>query len=105
MEVLVFALLIAAAVPATLFPFVYGWTARAVWWRVPAGRALIVSSTALALLLDVELAAIVWPALDGLTTVLVVLAVIAIGAWLKLGALLHEWRRGRRSVPPPASHD
>lgn len=94
--------IVLGAIPATAFPFAYAYVARGIWWREPSGRALIVSSTALALLLDLSLLfrVVTLPPYASLVVVLVVVALIAAGAWLKLGALLHEWRQGRRSVPP-----
>ena len=95
-------LIILAAPAATCFPFLYAWVGRGVWWRSPAGRALMVSSSGLALLIDVSL---IYQAFGddypGRNAVrLIVFAFIAAGAWLKLGALVYEWRRGRKHVPP-----
>lgn len=90
-------LIIAAAPAATLFPIGYAWVARDVWWRTPAGRALMTSSTALALLIDISLAYQAfgddYPAREIVR--LSVFALIAAGAWLSLGALIHESRRNR----------
>ena len=85
-------LVVAAAPAATLFPFLYGWVARRVWWRNPTGRALMTSSTALALLIDISL---VYQAFGDDYALrdavrLTVFALIAAGAWLKLGALVYE---------------
>ena len=90
-------LVLAAAPAATLFPFLYGWVARGVWWRTPTGRALMTSSTALALLIDISLAYKVFGDDYALRDVvrLTVYALIALGAWLKLGALVYEWHRDR----------
>lgn len=95
-------LVIAAAPAATAFPIAYAWIARGLWWRTPAGRALMTSSTALALLIDVSL---LYQAFGddypGREIVrLTVFGLIAAGAWLKFGALIYEWRQGLRSVPP-----
>ena len=92
-------LVLAAAPPATLFPLCYGWIARGVWWRSPAGRALMTSSTALALLIDISLV-YQWLGDDyALRDVvrLTVFALVALGAWLKFGALIYEWRQGRKN--------
>jgi hypothetical protein len=85
-------LVVAAAPAATVFPFLYAWVARGVWWRTPTGRALMVSSTALALLIDISLAYQAFGddyALRDLVR-LSVFGLIAVGAWLKLGALVYE---------------
>lgn len=91
-------LVIAAAPAATLFPFVYAWVARGIWWRTPTGRALMASSTGLALLIDISL---VYKAFGDDYALrdavrLSVYALIALGAWLKFGALLYEWSKSRR---------
>lgn len=85
-------LVVAAAPAATLFPFLYAWVGRHVWWRNPTGRALMTSSTALALLIDISL---VYQAFGDDYALrdavrLTVFALIAAGAWLKLGALVYE---------------
>ena len=89
-------LIIAAAPAATAFPFAYAWIARGVWWREPIGRALMTSSTALALLIDISLAYKAFGDDYYLRDAvrLSVFALIATGAWLKLGALFYEWRHG-----------
>lgn len=91
-------LVTAAAPPLTLFPFFYAWIARGVWWRASAGRALMVSTTGLALLVDISLAYQVfgddYPYRDVVRNT--VYALIAAGAWLKFGSLIYEWRKGRR---------
>lgn len=90
-------LVIIAAPAATVFPFMYAWVARGVWWRTPTGRALMTSSTALALLIDIFLAYQVFGDNYALRDAvrLTVYALIAAGAWLKLGALAYEtwWNR------------
>ena len=88
-------LVVAAAPAATLFPFAYAWIARGIWWRTWTGRALMTSSTALALLIDISLAYQAFGDNYALRDVvrLTVFALIAAGAWLKLGALVYEtWR-------------
>ena len=93
-------LVVIAAPAATLFPPCYAYIARGVWYRTPAGRALMTSSTALALLIDISLA-YQWLGDDyALRDVvrLTVFALVALGAWLKFGALVYEWRRGRKST-------
>lgn len=93
------ALIIIAAPAATLFPFVYGWVARGVWWHNPTGRALMASSVGLALLIDI---ALIYKAFGDDYALrdavrLSVYALIALGAWLKLGALLYEWAKSRET--------
>ena len=88
------ALTLLAAPPATVFPFAYAWISRGIWWRTPTGRALMVSSTGLALLINISL---VYRVLGDYalrdTVRLSVFALIAVGVWLKLGALVYEsWR-------------
>ena len=83
-------LIIAAAPPATLFPYCLAWISRGIWWRNPAGRALMTSSAGLALLIDISLI-YQWLGDDyWLRDVvrLTVFAIIAAGAWQKLYALL-----------------
>lgn len=83
-------LVVIAAPAATLFPFCFAYISRGIWWRNPAGRALMTSSTALALLIDISLA-YRWLGDDyALRDVvrLTVYALIAAGAWQKLYALL-----------------
>ena len=88
-------LIIAAAPPATLFPFCFAYISRGVWWRNPAGRALMTSSTGLALLIDISLA-YQWLGDDYFlrdAVRLTVFAIIAAGAYQKLYALLRaSWR-------------
>lgn len=89
-------ILIALAAPAaTLFPFCFAYISRGVWWRNPAGRALMTSSTGLALLIDISLA-YQWLGDDYFlrdAVRLTVFTIIAAGAWQKLYALLQEsWR-------------
>lgn len=89
-----YVLLILAAAPATAFPICYAWFSRGVWHTHPTGRALMLSSTALAVLLDWELLTAVVPVPPEVeqSLTLAILALIAGGAWLKLGALLYEAR-------------
>src|SRR5690242_7181820 len=89
-------LVLSAAPPATLFPLIYGFTVR--WWTFPIGRALMVSSSALGLLVDISLL-YNWLGDDyALRDVvrLTVFALISAGAWLKLVAILLEKTRGKR---------
>lgn len=77
-----------AAVAANLF--VLGYFALAPWYRSAAGRASWISMLALALLLDLSLVAywIDWTVPEWLARIIYV--AIALGAWLKFAALLHE---------------
>lgn len=90
-------LVIGMAPPLTLFPFVYGWVARGIWWRNPAGRAIMISTTSLGALVDLTLLYQVfgneYPGRDIVR--LVVFGGVFAGAWLKFGALVHESRKGR----------
>lgn len=75
--------------PATsLFVFLYGFTVR--WWEFWIGRALMVSSTGMALLCDVALLNRVYPKGYPLQedVVLTLLCFISMGGFLKLTALL-----------------
>lgn len=87
-------LIVIAAPAATAFPFAYAYVARGVWWRTPTGRALMTSSTALALLIDISLAYQAFGDDYALRDAvrLTVFALVALGAWLKLGALIYEAR-------------
>lgn len=87
-------LVVMAAPAATAFPFAYAWIARGVWWRTPTGRALMTSSTALALLIDISLAYKAFGDDYALRDAvrLTVYGLVVLGAWLKLGALLYEAR-------------
>lgn len=91
-------LVIGMAPPLTLFPFVYAWVARGIWWRVSAGRAIMISTTSLAALVDVTLAYAVWGDDYALRDVvrISVFSGVFLGAWLKFGSLISESRKGRR---------
>lgn len=83
------------AVPGQLaFVLLYG--SRSPWYRSPTGRAIFTKALSLALILTLIVAAFyftlpawVGPAVMGLT---------AVGVYMQLGALLHEWWLGNRSV-------
>lgn len=94
--------IIVGAVTYTTFAIAYPAWARRVWWRLPVGRALIVSSWASALLLDLTLVFRVVE-VDPLTALAVtcfVVVLIACGGLLKLGALAHEIHKARRPRSP-----
>jgi len=84
-------LVIGMAIPATLFALGYMLTSP--WWTTAIGRAMLISTTALALLVDVSLL-FYWRGGDvpeALT--LTVYAWIFLGAWWKLGAfVVTKWR-------------
>ena len=58
----------------------------------------MVSSTGLALLLDLTLLfrVVTLPPYESLVIVLVVIALVSLGACLKVGALIHEWIQAHR---------
>lgn len=93
-DTLAVVLVVMAAPAATVFPFAYAWIARGVWWRTPTGRALMTSSTALALLIDISLAYKAFGDDYALRDEvrLTVYGLVVLGAWLKLGALIYEAR-------------
>lgn len=92
------ALVIGTLIPLTLFPVFFAIGARRSWWRTPAGRALMVSTTSLAAVLYVTLARRVFGDYPHREAVLlVVFSGVFMGAWLKFGALVYELGRGRRS--------
>lgn len=82
-------LVIAAAIPATAFVVLYPILSPQ-FWRSWIGRALFTSSLGLALLLDLSLAAKWFEWLAPRAVLTGILIVIALGAWLKLAALLRE---------------
>lgn len=89
-------LILGTVVPLTLFPFVFAVGARRSWWRTPAGRALMVSTTSLAAVLWVVLAGRIFGDYPYRQTVLItVFTGVLIGSWLKFGALVYELSRGR----------
>lgn len=99
-EVIAVVLIIATAIPATLFALIYGFTVP--WWETLIGKAMLISSTALALLVDISLLYRVFGDDYFLREVvlLFILQLICQGAWYKWGALtLEKWRawRDRRS--------
>lgn len=81
-ETLALAIIWAAAPPATLVPVLYAIAAR--WYRTLEGRALMASTLALALLIDLALLFRAW---DGhpvfkQRAAIAVYALICVGAWL-----------------------
>jgi hypothetical protein len=89
-------LVVGTLVPLTLFPVVFAVGARKSWWRTPAGRALMVSTTSLAAVLWVVLAGRVFGDYPYRHEVLLtVFTGVLAGAWLKFGALVYELSRGR----------
>jgi hypothetical protein len=89
-------LVIGTLVPLTLFPVVFAVGARRSWWRTPAGRALMVSTTSLAAVLYVVMARQVLGDYPYRREILLtVFTGVFVGAWLKFGALVYELGRGR----------
>ena len=82
-------LVIAAAIPATLFVVLYPILSPS-FWRSWIGRALFTSSAGLAALLDLSLLAKWFGLILAREVVSMILLLIALGAWLKLAALLRE---------------
>jgi hypothetical protein len=92
-------LILAAAPAATLVPIFHAWAARRTWWRRVLGWALMMSSTGLALLIDISLL-YQWLGDDYAlrdAVRLTVYAMIAAGANLTLVALVYVWLQGRHS--------
>lgn len=100
-QTLVDILIIAAAIPATLFVLLYPLLSPQ-FWRSWIGRALFTSSAGLAALLDLSLLAKWFHLILPRTVVAGILTLIALGAILKLAALLREkWlviRSGRAAA-------
>lgn len=89
-------LIIGTLLPLTLFPTVFAVGARRTWYRTPAGRALMVSTTSLAAVLWVVMARQVfgdYPYREAI--LLTVFSGVFLGAWLKFGALVYELSQGR----------
>lgn len=100
MEAVILALIVVGAVAYTLATLVLGFRTR--WWRTPAGRALMISTPAVAILLLTELVFAFSPVSYHVELIVSVatLALITVGGCLKLGAIVYELRRGRPPVPP-----
>lgn len=89
-------LILCAAPPATLFPILYAIVAP--WRSTVAGRALMTSSVALALLIDISLI-YQWLGDDYALRDVVrfsVYVLILCGAWMQLGALVYQQIRYRK---------
>lgn len=84
-------LITGTAIAATLFALGYMLTSP--WWTTGIGRAMLISTTALALLVDVSLL-FYWRGGDVPDSIaLTVYAWIFLGAWWKLGAfVVTKWR-------------
>lgn len=82
----------AGAIAYTVFVPTLAWWAANTWRLTLIGWGLMAAATSTALLLDLTLLFRVWtpPALVGLWVSLAVIALIAVGGWLKLAALLWE---------------
>lgn len=88
-ERLVDYLVIAAAIPATLFLILYPILSPQ-FYRTWIGRALFTSAGGLAALLDISLLAKWFHLIIPREVLVGILVLIAAGAWLKLAALLRE---------------
>lgn len=88
-QTLVDLLVIAAAIPATLFVILYP-ALSPQFWRTWIGRGMWTSSAGLAALLDLSLCAKWFGWVLPRSVVAVILALIALGALSKLHALLRE---------------
>jgi hypothetical protein len=89
-------LVLLVAPPATLFAIIYGFTVP--WWQTVIGRAMLVSSTGLALLVDISLL-YNWLGDDYAARDVVrlsVFTIICLGAWWKFAALVREKLAARR---------
>lgn len=97
LEASILPLLVIGAIPYSLFTVTF--LLRTRWWLTPAGRALMVSTPAVALVLLEEIAFAFLPVSYRveLIATFVLLVLIAAGGWLKFGALVYELRRGNRS--------
>ena len=87
-------LLLLTLIPANLGPILYFFSGP--WWRLEVGRALMIAWTSIGLLIDLSLAFTIWGEYPGRSIArLVVFALLSIGLWYKLIALL----RIRRHLP------
>ena len=87
-------LITAAAIAANLFVVLYAIFAP--WYRSVFGRALMTGEVALAVLLDLVLWAHWSHHLIPKPVALTVYALIAVGCWMRLGAVIHEQLFKRR---------
>jgi hypothetical protein len=95
-EVFLLVTLCVAAPAATFYAFFYVWRP---WYSTPQGRALMLKSVGSAMLLDMALAAVLWPEYPGRDTVRVVAFTLwAVGIVYLLGTLLFS--PGARAYPP-----
>lgn len=88
-----------AAIPSTLALLLYGCFAP--WYRSVIGRARVIAEFGWVALLDLALY-IHWTHwIPPRRLVLAIYLVIAVGAWLWLGAVIHEqfWKRYQRRQP------
>jgi hypothetical protein len=95
-DVVALVLVAGIAPPATLFAIIYGLTVP--WWQTLIGRAMLVSSAGLALLVDISLL-YQWLGDDYAqrdTVRLAVFGLVFLGAWFKfLALMLEKWRAHR----------
>lgn len=91
-------LLITCAIPVNLYPAFYAFRP---WWITPQGRALMIKALGNAMLIDLGLAAVLWPDYWLRPYVrLVGFTLFAVGVWYLLWALLRSDREG---LYPPRS--
>lgn len=99
-DIIAVGILLATAPAITLFSIIYGLTSP--WYRTLIGRALFVSSSGLAMLVDISLV-YQWLgdnyALRDVVRISV-FSYICLGAWLKLTAVVsekwHAWKHGSK---------
>lgn len=95
-ELLLIGLAFVAAVPYVLFTVTY--VRRTRWKETASGRALMISTPAVAVLLLTEVAMSLLPVPERVELIVTTatLTLLLIGGLLKYGALLHELRVGKR---------
>lgn len=97
-EQLIIDLVYLAAPAQTAFVLIYGSGIWSKWWRSLIGRALFTKSLGLALLLDLSLVGEwVGPYPHQAEVGLAVVALVTIGAYLQLAALLNDMQTARRN--------
>lgn len=90
--------IVAAALPLNFFVVFYAIIGRHSWWRFPATRATMLATLSLAELVDISLLFMLFGADYPYRDVIrnFVYVQIALAAYLKAGALVYEWHRGRK---------
>jgi len=89
-DLLIMLMILAAVVSTNLMPLLYWIGAR--WWKTVEGQAIMISTTGLALLIDLSLAARVFDLSDRILNPLRVgiFAVIIVGSYWMLAALIRR---------------